>query len=74
MLLLTVFFVAMQPQASSAPLSETRFFRGDNMIYKFKIRCNSGYRQDPFLTNLETAKPQQRNLNKAPLSFHSFSS
>ncbi|TWW63369.1 Membrane-anchored junction protein [Takifugu flavidus] len=39
----------MQSQAPPAP-SETRFFRGGNVIYKFEIRRNSGkIRQDPFL-------------------------
>lgn len=42
-----LFIAAMQPQASS-PLSENRFFRGGNMIYKVKIRCCSSYRQGPF--------------------------
>lgn len=39
----------MQSQAPPAP-SESRFFRGGNVIYKFEIRRNSSkIRQDPFL-------------------------
>uniref|UniRef100_A0A3Q3LFD2 Uncharacterized protein n=1 Tax=Mastacembelus armatus TaxID=205130 RepID=A0A3Q3LFD2_9TELE len=56
----------MPLQAFSFPFPETRFFRAGSLIYKFKIRGGSSYRQDkitkPKTTAIEKPGPLEKRL------------